>query len=688
MRRHAITAIIINLFWIMCFASIPIFAQVESNSLLFTRGQLWQTIQFAKSGPSYSDWSKKGFGLDWPGFDPNWVKENIGGTPSYMVTGGFYVGCMRDADSVLSVEDWSLYGSSVSEAGSKYKIVKHEKLFNGDGNHWLMSDPNAGEEVIESIWEYNVNYDDEFQIRRMLPIRVKRKVHQWSGSKSYENFVIHDYTFINISEEIKNKVTDNRFVADTLKEFYAMLNYGLHANSRSWNVLFPALSQGARNTLLRFDRQRRLIQGNAFDNQSTPDVNESFGKALFMGPLVRQDDGSLVPSGEYLAPAFVGIKLLYSSPNIDNFETNIREYGWSAGNNTADWHGPFDGIGSNEDRYEVLKDLSKVANYVDRPTHELMTNSRMWSIMTFGPYEILPSDSIRIVYAEIVDGIPYDQAIDVDNNPTNTVNTLSRNIFRTSVDRAQFTFDNNFDHPDPPAAPDFIVDYNRADESVANVLFWDNEMENYADPDDNQFDLAGYIIYRSSYLPIGPWEIVDTVLVNEMEYLEGSEYRYIDSEVEVGGSYFYALTVFDLGKDSWPINPSARFPETNSNRVPSLESSIYANRMIEPFVATLPPNTTNDNILVVPNPFVIGKGSSRPGEGDQIQFVNVPNPCTIRIFTIRGDLVKTINVGSNVGAIVAWDQITDYGQFVTSGMYIYQVDSEYGNKIGKLAIVR
>jgi len=676
------------LFIIIYFLSVTLFAQVESSNILLTRGKLWQTVQFAKSGPAYSDWAKKGFGLDWPGFDQNWVKENIGGPASHMSTGGFYVGCMRDADSVLSVEDWSIYGSSVSEAGTKYKIVEHQKLFNGTENHWLQSNPNVGEEVVESVWEYNINYDDEYQLKRMLPIRVKRRVHQWSGSKSDENYIIHEYTFFNISDEIKSNVTDGRFVADTLKDFYAMLNYGLHSNSRAWNVLFPSYTQGARNTLLRYDAARKLIQGNAFDNPATPDVNESFGKAIFMGPLIRQSDGSLKPTGEYLAPAFVGVKLLYSSPDKSSKESTIREYGWSAGNNTADWHGPFDGIGSDEDRYQVLKNISKVSNYVDKPTHELMTNSRMWSIMTFGPYDIAPSDSIKIVFAEIVNGIPYSQAIDIDNYPVNTVNTLSRNIFRETVDRVQLTFDNNLNHPDPPAAPKFIVDYNREDESVANVLYWKPDMESLADPDDGENDLAGYIIYRSNYLQIGPWNVVDTVFVAEQEYFDGLEYKYVDSSVEVGESYYYALTAFDTGRDSWNINTSVKFSETNSNRVPPLESSIFANRMITTFVATLPPKETMDEVLVVPNPFVIGQGSSRPGEGDQIQFVNIPNPCTIRIYTIRGDIVKTINVSKDVGAIVSWNQITDFGQFVTSGIYIYHIESKFGTKIGKLAIVR
>jgi hypothetical protein len=91
---------------------------------------------------------------------------------------------------------------------------------------------------------------------------------------------------------------------------------------------------------------------------------------------------------------------------------------------------------------------------------------------------------------------------------------------------------------------------------------------------------------------------------------------------------------------------------------------------------------------VVPNPYVIGSGFSQPQEGDKIEFVNIPNPCTIRIYTVRGELVKTIRAGDGVGAIVSWNLVTDYGQYVKSGIYVYHLESPLGNKIGKLAIVR
>jgi hypothetical protein len=332
--------------------------------------------------------------------------------------------------------------------------------------------------------------------------------------------------------------------------------------------------------------------------------------------------------------------------------------------------------------YAVLRDIRLTYNFVSSPFDTLfMKRSRMWTLMSIGPWTIVPGDSIRIVLAEIVDGVDYARAIDPQNNTATQIFQDGRKNFNATATRAQFTFDNNYSHPNPPAAPPFTVDYNRSGRSVANVLTWTTQAELVPDAYDGLNSLAGYIVYRSWYLPMGPWVALDTVLKGSPKYLANGAYSYVDSSVDIGKGYYYALTAFNRGRSSW------RGVQTVNN-VPAMESSVFANRTSMPFVATLPPTKSVDNILVVPNPFVIGAGFSQPGAGDKIQFVNIPNPCTIRIYTVRGDLVKTLQVSDAAGAIVAWDQVTDYGQFVKSGIYIYHVESPVGTKIGKLAIVR
>lgn len=658
----------------------PAFAQIENaSSFVLNRGKLWQTYGYGKSGPSFSNWTTRGVGLDWPGFDATLINQNIGGAPSYLATGGMYVGAKWHRDSILSVEDWSMYAGSIAEGGAaKYTVTTNKEVYPNGGNFWLHSNGNAGEHMLRTVWEYNKNYSDSFQIKRMLPVRVTRTVHQWSGSKTDENYIIVEYVIKNISAEIKASVPPARFVADTLHDFIAMLNYGMHANSRSWSVLFPSLSAGARNTWFSYNTTRRLIFGRATDYAETIVQKEDMGFAPSMGPIVNGD-----PSGEYLAPAFVGYQLLYSSRDNSGQTSKVTQTGWSAGSNSIDLSGPFNNIGSLEAQYAALKDIRLTANYISSTFDTVyMKKSRMWSLMSVGPYTIAPGDSVRIVVAEMVDGVDYDRAIQPSLYSASVITGSSQTIFLNTSSRAQFTFNNNFAHPNPPAAPKFTVDFNRSSRSVANVLTWNRDAELIPDPYTGTNTMTHYIVYRSSYLPIGPWTAIDSIAKGDAAFLGGNTYTFVDSTVDIGQSYYYALTTLSAPKASWV----GSFQTVNN--VPPMESSIFANRTLRPFVATIPPKSTVNDVLVVPNPFVIGEGRSQPGASDALQFVNIPNPCTIRIYTVRGDLVKTITVNEGTGAIVTWDQVTDYGQYVESGVYIYHVESPFGKKIGKFAIVR
>ncbi len=673
-------------------------AQVESPTLMFNRGMLWNSVFFGKIGPNFNNWARRGIGLDWPGFDESWITENIGGAPSHLITGGFWIGAKKSPDSILAVEDWSMYASTVSnEPGAKYIVTKHTLLFKDGANYWLKTDPLQGEEVIETVWEYNINYTKADDIEHQLPIRIKRTAHQWSGSKRDENYIIYEYTIKNISPEIKAK-DSSRAVADTLYGFHLLLNYALQINSRSWAVLFPSLTPGARNSWFFYDPSRRMIWGRAGDYRETV-ANEEYGLSLSQGPIVSGKS-----SGEYLAPGFVGVKLLYSTPDTFKSTNRVAKFGWSAASNSIDLSGPFTGIGTLEAKYKVLQDPANAASFVQSSGDTVfMRRNRMWSLMSLGPWTILPNDSIVVAIAEIVDGVDYKIAVDTSYKQS-YLGSQGSKIFYSTVDKAQFTYDQyrnpangqltgkGLNHPDPPAAPKFEVDfYKEREKFVANVITWNNSTESLTDPDDATSDLYGYKIWRSWYLPIGPWDSIGTVVKGDPNYYDAvnGKYTFVDSTVQIGANYYYALTAFDTGKSSWAVNTSARFPETNSNRVPSLESSIFANRTIVSFKATIPPFNKLSEILVVPNPFVIGEGFSQPGAGDEIQFVNIPNPCTIRIYTVRGDLVKTIKVDEGTGAIVAWNQVTDFGQFVESGIYIFHVDAPgLGTKVGKFAIVR
>lgn len=655
------------------------------------RGMLWQSVFNGKIGGNFNNWARRGIGLDWPGFDESVLSENIGGAPSHLVTGGFFVGAKKTRDTVLSVEDWSIAGGTVSsEGGAKYKITKHWFKYKNGANYWLSSNGREGEEVIETQWEYNLNYANLDDRERQLPIRVTRTMHQWNGSRRDENYIIYEYTFRNISPELR---AAGRSVPDTLFGFYAMMTYALQVNSRAWTVLFPQLTPGARNTFFFYDPSRKMIAGRSGDYRDTPS-DESFMFAAQQGPVVNK-----LRTGEYLAPGFVGVRLLYASPDSTGQASRVNKFGWSAASSSIDLSGPFTGIpGTNEAKYAVLANPALASNFVASTADTVfMRRSRMWSLMSLGPWTILPGDSIVVALAEIVDGADYHYAVIPSTPPTRFSGTApgqGANIFFATADKAQFTYNQKlagfgYNHPDPPAAPKYSIDFFRGPErKVANVLTWGNETENLADPDDGITDLAGYRVYRSVYLPIGPWDTVGTIVKGDPQYYNGGtgKYTFLDTTVTVGETYYYALTAFDTGRASWSVNPAAIHPDSRSTRVLSSESSIFANRapasgIRTPFRATLESNRDVNNVLVAPNP-VVGVGNQK------VQFVFLPNPCTIRIYSLRADLLATINIPEGYGGLYSWDPITDYGGFIESGVYLYHVDSPQGKKIGKFAFVR
>ena len=69
-----------------------------------------------------------------------------------------------------------------------------------------------------------------------------------------------------------------------------------------------------------------------------------------------------------------------------------------------------------------------------------------------------------------------------------------------------------------------------------------------------------------------------------------------------------------------------------------------------------------------------------------VTFNRIPDDCTIRIYSLAGDLVKTLT--SNGDGSETWDLLSSNGQQVASGMYIFHVESDYGEHIGRFAIIK
>ncbi|MFU8859037.1 MAG: hypothetical protein ACNA8K_01310 [Cyclonatronaceae bacterium] len=103
-----------------------------------------------------------------------------------------------------------------------------------------------------------------------------------------------------------------------------------------------------------------------------------------------------------------------------------------------------------------------------------------------------------------------------------------------------------------------------------------------------------------------------------------------------------------------------------------------------------------DNIIVVPNPYVASSNfepsnTYRSGRGERrIYFMNLPPSCTIRIYTITGELVKTLQHESGIDdGQTSWDLTTKDGMNLAFGVYLYHVEAKgVGEHRGKFAVIK
>jgi len=110
------------------------------------------------------------------------------------------------------------------------------------------------------------------------------------------------------------------------------------------------------------------------------------------------------------------------------------------------------------------------------------------------------------------------------------------------------------------------------------------------------------------------------------------------------------------------------------------------------FEQNLSEGVLND-VYVVPNPYIAYSSAEiafRTGIRDdrRLEFRNLPKQCTIRIYTIVGELVDTIEKNDNTN-FATWDLLSFESQEIAYGVYIYHIDApRIGTKIGRFAVIK
>ncbi len=168
------------------------------------------------------------------------------------------------------------------------------------------------------------------------------------------------------------------------------------------------------------------------------------------------------------------------------------------------------------------------------------------------------------------------------------------------------------------------------------------------------------------------------------------EYEYIIENLQPSKPYYVTVTAFDFGSRKIALS--------------SLESAFNINSVLAyPLPSTEVVEKEGLNVMVYPNPYRIDGGYAAAGYENRdrtksaersrsIHFYNLPSICTIRIYTVSGDLVQEIeHYRPDAGPDAQherWNLISRNTQAVVTGIYIYHVSSSMGEQLGKIVIIK
>jgi len=99
------------------------------------------------------------------------------------------------------------------------------------------------------------------------------------------------------------------------------------------------------------------------------------------------------------------------------------------------------------------------------------------------------------------------------------------------------------------------------------------------------------------------------------------------------------------------------------------------------------PTADLEGVRVVPNPYR-GEEVWDPTGGGEVHFINLPPRSTIRIYTVSGDLVRTLHHNDAVRDFERWDLKSEAQRLVASGIYMYRVEAGSFSFQNRLVVIR
>lgn len=571
-------------------------------------------------------------------------------------------------------------------------------------------------------------------------IRATRRSYVWSFP-GYEDFIIYDYSFKYTGEFVSTLTgalvpnPSDVLTSQTLNEVYFVFHSGISVSTKApinFHCELAGVHAGAFGWLRpqyhdfyhKYD-DGELVFSTNYDGGDQPHPNSR------IYCLKDESEWERRFGKELFAPAAFGWLALYASPLTGQTERTTPKpdvlridshKGGTLGGQPLDLQGFYPGsrpkklfhvFATTPDTQAALGNIGDRLNFYT---------------LSYGPYTLAPGDSVRFIIAEIagvmdynlvnaglgggVNGFFRDSAIvAIQRNAENARNAVKWGLGAT-VDGIPLAAD----APDPPPGPTCdAINASIGPDTAAIGVTWDRLAETTIIRDgsggvfyDGINDLDGYRIYRSTDFqfttdaapPVfrgAAWSLlVDIPKAEFMKYFDSAtnKYNYLDRGVSFGFQYGYYVSAYRKQPKPWTSANGmvvSNLPELASG---SYNRSLPASALPGP----IPPNDPSFfDIFVAPNPFVYNDPDRSFGLANlKIEFRNLPERCTIRIYTVMGDLLKTVehqpDERGNVSGSEAWDQKSESGLVVAPGLYIYHIESKMPgidrSLTGKLMIVR
>uniref|UniRef100_A0A832I2P3 Uncharacterized protein n=1 Tax=Eiseniibacteriota bacterium TaxID=2212470 RepID=A0A832I2P3_UNCEI len=582
----------------------------------------------------------------------------------HLVRGGFWVGAEAQDQNgaftsvVTATTDGSQGGASAgnTEWTPQGKSIEVRSIL---PNSKFFSPLAVSEEDLIAVYDDRTVRRAAFnnETHRPMGIEVTQSAYAWAFS-SYQHAVI-------FSLKIRNTgaVKTNVWVG-----FYSEFASGNKTAYLDRNIWPPSSTGSAvggwySKKLIAYDDSLRLFRERYCNAQPVPD-NCNVG----------------------LSPYWIGVRLLGARGLAGDTTTRrITMQAWNYDPSSA-------ARDQDVERYEIMS--RGVAMPIEGDSLMPQTGDPV-GLLAVGPFPILYTDSTITVDFAIVGGL---EVADIQEH--------SR--------FAQRAYDRGYIIPTPPPSPRFRT----VARDGAIDFYWDDSPE-FAEDRTSPVprDFEGYRLYLGESpldlkllaqfdndLAPGDTTGFNTgfgaVRLDPPAVIDGVtyRYRYTAHALRNGFKYYCAVTAFDLG----------------NVEIESLESGTGQNLSL-----TIPGPAEGERpkgkVYVFPNPYrVEARWDLGRGVRDHyLWFTNLPKRCTLRIYTLAGDQVFERRFdgdayrGDNArgvydprqpvtpqpprlsGTTFAWNLITDQGQAVATGLYLFSVEDEDGDTtVGKFLIVK